>query len=222
MRRLVVELYGKELEKRIAQSSFHNIESMDMVHLLRFDQDENVAIWRMRLKDPSLSVEDCFKDDGVTNEVQVLERQDKQGEGPAFLVLLKRRARPGFLLGSGSGASGGYLSGPMGFKDGRIKFTFVGTQKDVKEILGRAEKRGLRYRVLLLTDAQFAPDSLLNRLTDKQRRILVLAYKLGYFDVPKKINSDELAARLHLTGSTVVEHLGKAEHRLLMGIINYA
>ena len=35
----------------------------------------------------------------------------------------------------------------------------------------------------------------------------------------KRINSDELAARLHRTGSTVVEHLRKADHRLLKGII---
>ncbi len=47
-----------------------------------------------------------------------------------------------------------------------------------------------------------------------------MTYKLGYFDVPKKINPDELAAHLHLTGSTVVEHLSKAEHRLLAGILN--
>jgi len=27
--------------------------------------------------------------------------------------------------------------------DGRVRFTFVGTQKDVKDILGNVEKRGL-------------------------------------------------------------------------------
>jgi len=48
------------------------------------------------------------------------------------------------------------------------------------------------------------------------------AYSLGYFDVPKKLNSDELGARLHLSGSTVVEHLNKAERRLLAAIIGEA
>jgi len=69
-----------------------------------------------------------------------------------------------------------------------------------------------------LTDAHFAEGSNLNRLTDKQGKILVLAYRLGYFDVPKKLNLDELASRLNLTGSTVVEHLSKAERRILAGI----
>ena len=70
-----------------------------------------------------------------------------------------------------------------------------------------------------MTDTDFAEDSLLNRLTDRQKRVLVLAYRLGYYDVPKKVNSDELGSRLHLAGSTVVEHLDKAEHRILNGVL---
>jgi len=66
----------------------------------------------------------------------------------------------------------------------------------VKDILGNAEKRRLQYRIVSLSDADFAEDSLLNRLTDKQRKMFVLAFKLGYFDVPKKINSDQLGSRL--------------------------
>jgi hypothetical protein len=224
MRRIVVELYGKELEKRLEGNVFHKLKSMEMVHLLRNDQSENVAIWRMRLRDPGLKVEDCFKDDGATKEVRVIERDDQGGgaDGPSYLVFLRRTIRPGLLLGHGTDPDGGYLQGPLELRDGRIRFSFVGNQRQVKAILDGAERRGLRYRVVLLTDADFAEDSLLHRLTEKQRRILIMAYRLGYFDVPKRINSDELAARLNLTGSTVVEHLSKAEHRLLAGILGEA
>jgi DNA-binding CsgD family transcriptional regulator len=222
MRRLVVELYGKELDKRLEGTPFEKIKSMEMVHLLRNDQSENVSIWRVRLRDPGLKVEDCFKKDGVTKEVQVLEREEKGegADGPSYLVFLRRTVRPGLLLGHGTDPEGGYLQGPMELRDGRIRFSFVGSQKQVKAILDGAEQRGLRYRVVLMTDADFAEDSLLHRLTEKQRRILIMAYKLGYFDVPKKINSDELGDRLKLSGSTVVEHLGKAERRLLDGILS--
>jgi len=223
MRRLVVELYGRGFEKRVEGSSFQGIKSMEVIHVLKNDQNEFAAICRITLKDADSSVEDAFKNDGVTMAVQVLEREEEKRvgeEGPAFLVLLKRRPRPGFLFGDTMTKPGaGYLFSPLDFKDGKLRFTFVGTQKQVKEILGGAEERGIQYRVVSLTDADFAPDSLLNRLTDKQRKILIMAYKLGYFDVPKKINSDEVARRLHLTGSTVVEHLSKAERRLLVGII---
>jgi hypothetical protein len=222
MRRLVIELYGKELEKRLEESSFRKIRTMEMVHSLRNDQNENVAIWKMKLKDPSQEIEDCFRDDGVTKEVRVLEREGMEGEagGPSYLVFLRRTNGPGLLLGHGTTPGGGYLFGPIGFKEGRLRLSFVGTGKQVRMVLDGARERGLLYKVTSLSDADFAEDSLLNRLTEKQRRILILAYELGYFDVPRRINSDELANRLDLTGSTVVEHLRKAERRLLAGILD--
>jgi hypothetical protein len=220
MRRLIIEVYGKELEKRLEGILAQDVRLMELVHLLRNDQSENVAIWRITLKEPGSNIEDCFKQDAFTKELTVLEREEDDEEGPSFLVFLRRQVRPGLLLGYATKSDAGYLLGPMGLKDGRLTFTFVGTLKQARSILEGVEERGMRYRVVSLTDADFAEDSLLNRLTDKQRRILILAYKLGYFDVPKKVNSDELAARLHLDSSTVVEHLSKAEHRLLAGILD--
>lgn len=221
MRRLVIELYGRELEKRIENSSFDLIKSLELVHILRHDQTEHAGIWRVQMKDSSSTVEDCFKGDGFTKEIQVLDRvtEGSKEEGGDFLVFLRRKVRPGLLLGSGSKPGSGFMDGLMQFKDGRLRFSYVGTQSQIRAILQGAEERGLRYKVVSMGDADFAEDSLLNRLTEKQRGILLLAYKLGYFDVPKRINSDELGARLHLSGSTVVEHLSKAENRLLTGII---
>ena len=90
----------------------------------------------------------------------------------------------------------------------------------MKEILAEVEKRGYRYKIVSLLGANFAENSPLHRLTEKQRKILLTAYRLGYYDVPKKINSDELGTYFRLAGSTVVEHLKKAERRLLAGIID--
>lgn len=221
MRRLVIELYGKELERRLESSPFAKMNSMELVHSLESDKSEDVEIWRLRPKNPDIKIEDCFKGDGVTKEVKVLEREEtpEDGKGPSYLVFLRRANRPGLLFGHGTTAVSGYLYGPTRFKDGRLTLTFVGSQRQVKFILDGVEERGLGYRVVSLTNADLSEDSLLNRLTNKQRRVLLLAYKLGYFDVPKKINSDELGVRLHLTGSTVAEHLSKAEYRLLTAIV---
>lgn len=220
MRRLIVELYGKGLEERMKGTPLQNIQSMEIVHVLKYDQHESAAIWRMTLKNPSVKIQDFFKGDGFTKEFQILEDEESaDGSGLSYLVFLRRMIRPGLLLGFGTRPGGGYLSGPMGIKDGRLRFTVVGTQRQIKAVLDEADDRGMQYKVVSMTDADFAEDSLLNRLTDRQRTILILAYKLGYFDLPKKVNSDELAAHLHLTGSTVVEHLSKAEHRILAGII---
>jgi predicted DNA binding protein len=48
---------------------------------------------------------------------------------------------------------------------------------------------------------------------------LIAAFKQGYYDLPRKINSEQLAKKLDLVSSTLVEHLRKAERRLLTGMI---
>ncbi|NLB76916.1 MAG: helix-turn-helix domain-containing protein [Crenarchaeota archaeon] len=78
----------------------------------------------------------------------------------------------------------------------------------------------IHYRVVLLADANFSPISPLSQLTEKQQEVLLTAYKLGYYDIPRKITSDELANKLKLVNSTVVEHLRKGEQRILKQIID--
>jgi len=58
-------------------------------------------------------------------------------------------------------------------------------------------------------------------LTEKQRRILMSAYKMGYYDVPRRTDSEMVAKALELDKSTVVEHLRKAEKRLLKQVIGF-
>jgi predicted DNA binding protein len=108
---------------------------------------------------------------------------------------------------------------PIGIRDGKIKISFLGSEGQVREFLEKVDAIGIRYRVVMLTDADFSPISPLNHLTAKQREVLITAYKLGYYDIPRKINSDQLAEKLGIVNSTLVEHLRKAEHRLLVYVI---
>jgi predicted DNA binding protein len=77
-----------------------------------------------------------------------------------------------------------------------------------------------RYKVVSLTDARFSPNSPIARLTEKQRRVLITAYKLGYYDLPRRIGSEELARKLNLVKSTFVAHRRKAERRLLTEMLS--
>ena len=98
--------------------------------------------------------------------------------------------------------------------------TFLGSARQVKAFLVSVEKRGLHYKVVSLSDASFSPNSLLGGLTEKQGKTIALAYELGYYDVPRRITSEELAVKANLGSSTVVEHLRKAKKRLLAQILN--
>ena len=109
-----------------------------------------------------------------------------------------------------------YLSTPFELRDGKLRVTFLGSSSQVKRYLTDLSKQTLvKYRIASLTDARFPPNSPIGRLTDKQRRVLITAYRLGYYDVPRRITSEELARKLGLVKSTFSAHVRKAERRLL-------
>ena len=106
---------------------------------------------------------------------------------------------------------------PFAVRDGKVRVTLVGDNEQVKPFL---ENRGVNFKVLSLTDAKFSPNSPISRLTEKQQEAISLAFRLGYFDTPRKISVNELAAKLGLASSTLAVHLRRAERRLLAEVLN--
>ena len=174
---------------------------------------EFAAISRVEFKDPNASVEELLARK-LLAEVQVLERE-KNG---AYIVFIRSAPTLSSVL-SILGITSGYLFPPIGIEDDKIKLSFLGSEAQVKEFLEGINALKIHYHVALLTDAEFSPVSPLNQLTEKQREILLAAYKHGYYAVPRKINSKELSKKLGLANSTMVEHLRKAESRLLTRLL---
>jgi predicted DNA binding protein len=52
-------------------------------------------------------------------------------------------------------------------------------------------------------------------LTDRQARVVSLAYQLGYFEFPKKINLSDLAKKLGVSKASLSETLRTAEEKIL-------
>jgi predicted DNA binding protein len=215
MRRLVLEISIKFEKNPLLK----NIKSYETLRLLRFDQEEFAAIVKVEYKDPSIKMENILLNDVDTKKtkIQLLE-QDKKG---AFIYFIGGKPRQNskeqtFMT------VGGYLSTPFEIRNDKIKIAFLGDGKKVKNFLEHLDKMGLRYKVVSLTDAKFSPESPLNWLTEKQRVVIVSAFEHGYYETPRRINSQELAKKFNLKSSTLVEHRRKAEQRLLTQIIKKA
>jgi len=188
------------------------IKSFEVLHILRFDSSETVAIFRLESKDNSLEAEELLKVllQNLNVEYQLLE-QDRD----ACIYLIK-----GKTVQSNSETlvrNGMYPMLPFAVKDGKVRVTLVGDNDQVKEFL---ENRRVNYKVLSLTDAKFSPNSPISRLTEKQQEAISLAFRLGYFDTPRKVSADELAEKLGLSSSTLAVHLRRAERRLLAEMLN--
>ena len=214
MRRLIVEISSQAFSK-IDPAPFEKIRSAEVLHFLRFDYKETAMILKVEFNEPNVSIEELFGDELIA--AQLLEHE-KETETYTYFI----RAKPAQSVQGGLdvAAGGGYLSLPYEVREGKVKITFLGSAKQVGDFVKLFDRIGVRYRVVSHTDARFSPHSPLSSLTEKQRKTLIAAYTLGYYDVPKKRGLVELAERLDLAYSTVGLQLRRAESRLLNHIMN--
>ena len=209
MRRLILEALEKDLCKvGVLTKDFQKIKSLELQHVLRQDAEQFAAIARIEFKDETSRLDDLLAN-GIIKEAQVLEQQNK-----SYIVFMKGGPSLSPVLDS-IGIEQGYLFPPVGIQDGRIRFSIFGSSEQIQKSLEKVASIGLRYKIVSLTDAKFSPNSPLAKLTEKQREVIITAYKLGYYDIPRKINSETLAKKLNIGNATLGEHLRKAERRLL-------
>jgi hypothetical protein len=209
---------NSELIKKAQSAELNNLEimkkvkSFEMLDILRSDSVEIAAVIRLESKEESTNAEELLKSlvANIKLEYQFLE-QDK-GACIYFIKGNPVRSSP-----EASNKRRLYPMLPFEIRDGKIKATFVGDNEQVKEFL---ENGSVNYKVLSLTDAKFSIDSPINCLTEKQQEAISMAFRLGYFDTPRKISADELAAKLDLASSTLAVHLRRAERRLLSEVLN--
>ncbi|WP_135807004.1 helix-turn-helix domain-containing protein [Halorussus marinus] len=57
-------------------------------------------------------------------------------------------------------------------------------------------------------------------LTNRQREVVETAWEMGYYEVPREVPASAVAAELGLDGSTVSEHLQRAERNLLSELLS--
>ncbi len=71
------------------------------------------------------------------------------------------------------------------------------------------------------TDCLVSTASLLSGLTRKQASALVVALDNGYFNLPRSANAVELAQRLGIPRTSFVDHLRKAQNKVIRGVGPY-
>jgi hypothetical protein len=101
--------------------------------------------------------------------------------------------------------------------DGSYTFTIVGRDADVQSAVDRVPG-DVRVEIEAVGNRGVAPESVRDRLTDRQREAVEAAIALGYYETPRAATSEDVADALGCATSTAAEHLRKAESRLVVGL----
>ncbi len=216
MRRLTLEFQKEEVEKLHGTIPMHSIKTFEILQLLRHDPEEFAAICRIEPIDEKVVFANLASDEGLegVSGAQILEKE-KSG---SYIIFVKHRPVPVDMASDLFKGEGGYVLSTE-IREDKVKMTYMGTAQQAKAILEKIRQHGIRYKILSLTDAKFSINSPLNGLTEKQRKVLIVAYKLGYYSLPRRISTEQLAKKLNLHKSALQVHRRKAELRLIAEVL---
>jgi len=107
---------------------------------------------------------------------------------------------------------------PSIFTKEKMVVSVTGSEDNLKKIL-ELFKEVAQVKKISLVKSTYKEQSILSCLTDKQREIIIAAKKNGYYTYPRKINSQKLSEKVGLSKPTVVQHLRKAETRIISSIL---
>ena len=95
---------------------------------------------------------------------------------------------------------------------------FVGENPSLQRLLDRLPD-AIDTEVRRLTTAGPSMAPFVDRLTDRQRRVVAVALEQGYYDEPRTATLEDVAAELDLAAGTVAEHVRKAESQLVKHVL---
>jgi DNA-binding CsgD family transcriptional regulator len=210
MRRVTLEFNYQEAWKQIFGSNTDNVEVIEALRCFKCDLEGLAIICRIRLKDKSIDVKDLVGK-GLLTSIEIL-YTEKDGSIVVFIEGRSCVPQPP----KGASMPKLLMARPPDFLDvDRMKVEVVGKEMDVKKLLQWSNT----YKILGLTSVDAKAESPLSKLTAKQKQVLLTAFALGYYDVPRRVSSEDLSRHLKADKSTIVEHLRKAERKLIDGII---
>lgn len=107
-----------------------------------------------------------------------------------------------------------FLEFPAHFTEKALTGSIVGNKDNINRFLSFAEAWGATYEVISIRNYQPRIEGALSNLTPKQFQSLEYAVRMGYFDIPRKISSRELASEIGISHATVLEHIKKGQREI--------
>ncbi len=190
---------------------FKAVSCARVLQNLTLTQREFVDLWEVAFR-PGRSARDLKGAFGIVSASPVASR------GALDLVVV-RAPFHGFLkrLYFGYGVS---FEPPLEFTPETVRVTLIGSDAAMGRALSYLRRSHLAFETLSTGVFAGPRADPLSRLTERQRKVLEEAFRRGYFDVPSKLTTRELASRLGTSHQAVTDVLHRAERRILSAFLS--
>lgn len=215
MRKMTVEISPSEAAREQRRATFEHVESYEVLEVIKMDFEQALFV----------DLIECVTRDGVDihdlpsiGNMEVLSVVRSEGNRHTCLVRgheegeTKRDYRELDL--------DIIYTTPSFQSEDRIVVSFLGAEESLRRFVGMLREAPVgEITGLTFKRAAYTRRDMLSVLTERQREVLVAAYRHGYYDVPRGIGSRRLAERVGLAKPTLLEHLRKAERRLIAEVM---
>jgi len=213
MRKLILEL---KLDEKLLKNFYFlidKIESIELLELLKLDFEKRIkmAIAAINMKE-GYSIDDIKMPDYV-EIFTVLQKKDNR-----YICLIKAKYFKSLSSLAKKFNIDIIWDTPSILTKEKMLVSVSGSEENLKKILSLFKNIGKVTKISFVKSI-YNEQTILSCLTEKQRKILIAAKNNGYYNYPRKINSKELSDIIGLSKPTVVQHLRKAEGRIVSNIL---
>ena len=213
MRKMVLELELKPPFDGMMRQALRNVETYTIIELVRIDFQHGIKVGIMEV-----TMREGFTIDDLAlpppaEVVSVLQQVDR-----TYTCVVKVRA-PREMLGIFRSFDLDLIwDTPIRVSRDMLVMSVVGEDGELRKLMGLIDQIG-EVKEVHVQPATFHQEDMLAALTERQREIVVEAKRHGYYEYPRRVDAGELAEKVGLSKATVVEHLRKAEGRLMVTLL---
>ena len=111
------------------------------------------------------------------------------------------------------------LEPPFTFTDHGVRVTVAGEKVALQRAFDEVSDR-IAVEVEWMGGYSPGASDTISKLTDRQREALTTAYELGYYETPRAVSFEEVAAELDCASSTANELLRRAEAAVIEAVLS--
>jgi len=213
MRKIIIELEPGKISRFFPEDYFEKIEYGEAKAILRLDFEKGVKIV---IADIKMKEGFTLKDLSLPEGAVILDVLKEENNKYTCLIKVKykKKLMKIFKLFNFDVI----YTLPAFVSKEKFVLSFISDNDNLKKFLKVIKIFGA-VKHIHFQKVNFPEHDILSVLTEKQKEVLIVAKKNGYYNIPRKITSEELAKKLGISKATAVEHLRKAEKRIISSIL---
>lgn len=214
MRKLTVEMEPEDEYHEVMREAFQKIERYEILEALKINYEEGICVDLIEVTTrPGISIDDV----GSIDKMEIINVIKSNGNKHTCLAKYYEieenmddfRETDLDLI----------QSTPTIIAPDKVTATMIGESENLNKFIESIKSSGGKILNINITKAAYQKHDILTVLTEKQRDILITAHQNGYYKYPKRINSEKLSEKVNLSKATMVQHLRKAEGRIMDEIL---